>query len=188
LFLHLWFCWLDRLTMCVCLLTLLTCVISLCVGTATVSAQPSFPALLDVSRDQHVTSVPSSSVCGLSTVSSFCRSSTSVTSVSRCLPATCSSQCPRRTATPARCICCSYSFAPPFKPLSKCSPVIKLGGSFSSPSILYTVYYRNCNFFQLHRLLQNCELFVTWFWLNSAESWECVTCLREVGMAWRLKS
>lgn len=125
--------------MCLGLLTLLTGVIGTFVGTSTVSAQLSFPALLDVSRDQHVTSVPSSSVCGLSTVGSYCRSSTSATSVRRCLLSSCSSQCPRRTATPARCVVMLPTLShrrlrtAACKPLSK-SSVAKSCGSFSSPS------------------------------------------------------
>jgi len=77
------------------LLTLLTCVYM------SAAQLTSFPGLLDVSRDQPVTTSPSSAVCGLSTVSSFCRSTTSGSSVSRCLLTSCTSQCPTRTASPA---------------------------------------------------------------------------------------
>jgi len=76
------------------LVTLLTCV-----GMST--AQGAFPDLLDVSRDQPVSTVPSSAVCGLSTVSAFCQSTASPRSVTQCRLFTCTSQCPTRTATPA---------------------------------------------------------------------------------------
>ena len=62
--------------------------------------QPAYPGAFDVSRDQPVTSDPSSAVCGLPTASAFCRSTTSSSSVSRCLLVSCTSQCPSRTATP----------------------------------------------------------------------------------------
>jgi len=79
--------------------TLLTVTVLTYVCTS--SAQSAFPEVLDVSRDQPVTTEPSSAVCGLSTVSSFCRSTTSPSSVTQCLLASCTSQCPTRTATPA---------------------------------------------------------------------------------------
>jgi len=67
----------------------------------TQTQQVGFPAVIDVSRDQQVSSEPSSSVCGLPTVSTFCRSTTSSLSVSECHLASCTSQCPSRTASPA---------------------------------------------------------------------------------------
>jgi len=67
----------------------------------TQAQQSGFPEVFDVSRDQQVLSVPASAVCGLPTVSAFCRSTTSVTSVSRCLLSSCTGECPRRMATPA---------------------------------------------------------------------------------------
>ena len=53
------------------------------------SRRPGFPEVADVSRDRPVTSHPASAVCGLPTVDSFCRSTSSAESVRTCLLASC---------------------------------------------------------------------------------------------------
>lgn len=88
----------ERTLMAPRLFLVLTCLV------ATVTSQPrqpGFPDVVDVSRDRPVTSHPSSAVCGLPTVDAFCRSTTSVMSVRGCLMASCTGECPGRTASPA---------------------------------------------------------------------------------------
>jgi len=77
------------------LLTLLMTCVSVLAAAQT--RLPAFPEPVDVSRDQPVTSDPSSAVCGLPTDSTFCRNTTASKSDCRL----CTGRCPTRTATPA---------------------------------------------------------------------------------------
>jgi len=60
----------------------------------------SYPTMYNIAVGCPVATTPAQSTCGVQTLGAFCKSSTSVSSITTCVLAQCSEDCPYRTVTP----------------------------------------------------------------------------------------